>query len=206
VYTLLEYSFPVSISYKSYEYMYIDEEYISEHISAYISDHNYHAKCVRLSNMWILYCGITGGQCSSLRCFLTLCSEDYLSDVRHRSVTEYWNYDLEIPPALQLLFPELRTFHYEHCSNVIEVSPQLVQSDTISQAILKDPVMVLFLFQCFREAQDNKLCETLSKAFDNGEIKLCDILLPTYQVASLGFFLSQSKRNWKVLNLSGCNI
>jgi len=46
----------------------------------------------------------------------------------------------------------------------------------------------------------------LSKVFDNGEIKLCDILLPPYQVASLGFFLSQSKRNWKVLNLSGCVI
>ena len=46
--------------------------------------------------MWILYSDITGG---SLRCFLTLCSEDHLSDVRHRSVTEYWDHNLEIPPT-----------------------------------------------------------------------------------------------------------
>ena len=197
VYTLLEYSFPVSINNKGY----FDNEYFF--------DHDYYGKIVRLSNMWIFYCGITGGQCNSLKCFLALCSEDHLSSVRDESVTEYWYSGLEIPPALQLLFPEFRAFHYKHYSNVPEALSQsriLVQLDTISQTILKDPVMVLFLFQCFQEAQDNKLCEMLSKAFDNGEIKLCDIFLPPYQVASLGFFLSQSKRNWKVLNLSGCNI
>ena len=77
---------------------------------------------------------------------------------------------------------------------------------TISQDILKDPVKVLYLFQCFHEAQDNELCEVLSKSFDSGEIDISTNSLLPHQVVSLGFFLSRSHRKWKELDLSQCNI
>ena len=77
---------------------------------------------------------------------------------------------------------------------------------TISQDVLKDPVKVLYLFQCFQEAQDNELCEVLSKSFDGSEINVSQNSLLPYQVVSLGFFLSRSHRKWKELNLESCDI
>ena len=77
---------------------------------------------------------------------------------------------------------------------------------TISQDILKDPVKVLYLFQCFQEAQDNELCETLSRSFDSGVINISDHRLLPHQVVSLGFFLSRSHRKWNELNLNQCRI
>ena len=77
---------------------------------------------------------------------------------------------------------------------------------TISQNVLKDPVKVLYLFHCFQEAQDNELCEVLSKSFDSGEIDISRNRLLPHQVVSLGFFLSRSHRKWKKLNLPQCNI
>jgi len=77
---------------------------------------------------------------------------------------------------------------------------------TISQDILKDPVKVLYLFQCFQEAQDDKLSDILSKSFDSGKINLSTNSLLLHQVVSLGFFLSRSHRKWKELNLECCLI
>ena len=77
---------------------------------------------------------------------------------------------------------------------------------TISQYVLKDPVKVLYLFQCFKEAQDNELCETLSRTFDRGVIDISGHRLLPHQVVSLGFFLSRSHRKWNELNLGGCYI
>ena len=39
---------------------------------------------------------------------------------------------------------------------------RISNAKTISQDVLKDPVKVLYLFQCFQEGQDNELCEVLS--------------------------------------------
>ena len=77
---------------------------------------------------------------------------------------------------------------------------------TISQDVLKEPVNVLYLFQCFQEAQDNELCEVLSKSFDSGEIDISHNRLLPHQVVSLGFFLSRSHRKWKKLDLPQCHI
>ena len=77
---------------------------------------------------------------------------------------------------------------------------------TISQDFLKDPVKVLYLFQCFQEAQDNKLCEILSRSFDSGVIDIKYHRLLPHQVVSLGFFLSRSHRKWNELNLCNCHI
>ena len=76
---------------------------------------------------------------------------------------------------------------------------------TIPQYILKDPVKVLYLFQCFQEAQNDNLCDILSNKFGDGRIVICKRLLP-HQVMSLGFFLSRSHRKWEELNLNECFI
>ena len=77
---------------------------------------------------------------------------------------------------------------------------------TISQDVLKDPVKVLYLFQCFQEAQDNELCEILSKSFDSDVIDISNHSLLPHQVVSLGFFLSRSHMKWNELNLCNCYI
>ena len=115
---------------------------------------------VRLSNMWILYFGITSGQCKTLRHYLATYGD------QRRSTTEI-----------------------------------------ISQELLKDRSNVLYLFQCFHEAQDVALCKVLSKLFDNGVIDISYHSLLPYQVVSLGYFLSTADhQKLKVLNLSECHI
>ena len=126
------------------------------------------SKSVRLSNMWILYCGITLGQCKTLRYYLTTYGK----------------------PSQQGSSSDQRI------SNTV----------TISQDVLKDPLKVLYLFQCFQEAQDIELCEILSRSFDSGVIDISGHRLLPHQVASLGFFLSRSHRKWNKLNLSKCHI
>ena len=131
------------------------------------TDANPDSKSVRLSNMWILYCGITSGQCKTLRQYLKMTG-----------------------PSQQGSTSEQR----------------ISNSITISQHILKDPLKVLYLFQCFQEAQDNELCEVLSKSFDSSKIDISRNSLLPYQVVSLGFFLSRSHRKWKKLDLDRCYI
>ena len=126
---------------------------------------NPNSKRVRLSNMWILYCGITSGQCKALRHYLKITGPQGSTSDQKISHTE-----------------------------------------TISQDILEDPVKVLYLFQCFQEAQDNELCEVLSNSFDSDEIDISGISLLPHQVVSLGFFLSRSHRKWKEVNLRNCHI
>jgi len=82
-------------------------------------------------------------------------------------------------------------------------SEHVTNTLTISQDILKDPVKVLYLFQCFQEAQDDKLCDI---SFDIGKIDLNTNRLLPHQVVTLGFFLSKSRRKWKKLDMYGYHI
>ncbi|XP_065901177.1 protein NLRC3-like [Dysidea avara] len=281
------------------------------------------SKSVRLSNMWIMYCGITSGQCNSLRHYLSsnhdytdrysllyndrnydfLHDNDYEDNDQYYSIEEnttqssgddnsttsdhqitpthhpsssitpvmsHWCDSLQIssisspsltPPTQPVRYPltSLRGQHFtsypqplmehhnvyhpyqqqqlgyhpvsshhdpsnsEHVTTNINTqvasgkmaapSQQGSTSDqeisnilTISRDILKDPVKVLYLFQCFQEAQGDKLCDILSKSFDSGKIDLHDYRLLPHQVVSLGFFLSRSHRKWKELNLDECLI
>ena len=143
------------------------------------------SKRVCLSNMWIMYCGITSGQDNSLR--------HHLSAFRQNDDDKLIN-----------LLPHtgLSDDNQQGSTSDQEIS----NTRPISQDILKDPVKVLYLFQCFQEAQDDKLCNILSKSFDSGEIDLSNHRLLPYQVVSLGFFLSRSHREWKELNLCDCFI
>ena len=143
-----------------------------------------HDKSVRLSNMWILYCGITSGQCKRLKYYLTKYSKS-LFPTRHTSPIER-----QLPPL----------------NNAQLSSDQRIFNTGISQDIMKDPLKVLYLFHCFQEAQDNELCEVLSKSFSNDMIDIHNHQLLPHQVVSLGFFLSRSHRKWKELNLPKCYI
>ena len=70
------------------------------------------------------------------------------------------------------------------------------------------PVKLLYLFQCFQEAQDPTLCFKLINDFGSVTHSICvsgQRLYP-YQVVSLGIFLSKSHRDWAELNLFKCYI
>ena len=139
---------------------------------SFIVTNRYRVKSVRLSNMWILYCGITKGQCKALR----YCLATYSG----------------------ALLPHSLPDHFDQ---------RISTSEIISQYVLKDRSNVLYLFQCFQEAQDTALCKDLSKSFDSGVIDISDHSLLPHQVVSLGYFLSKSDRKkFKELNLSKCHI
>ena len=146
------------------------------------------SKSVRLSNMWILYCGITNGQCKTLRQYL---SNPYYYD---------WLSDNDINSQMT---SEIMTGPSQQGSTFDQ---RISNTRTILQQVSHDPVKVLYLFQCFQEAQDNELCEVLSKSFDSGKIELSSNSLLPHQVVSLGFFLSRSHRKWKTLEMVGCYI
>ena len=191
---------------------------------------NPNSKNVRLSNLWILYCGITSGQCKTLRNYLTAYSsrfiqaDDDIDDDEDCSSDDGYD-DTYSPHDL----PIVTKYSTTSCSTSKQVSSKLqVTSEkviglyashqesasdhgisnaiTISQDILKDPVVVLYLFQCFQEAQDSKLCEILAKSFDSGAINISGNSLLAHQVVSLGFFLSRSHRKWWELALRRCNL
>ena len=164
-------------------YMLLKESFIGNHDS----------KSVRLSNMWILYCGITSGQCKTLRHYLTT----YGKPGHHTlPTTTTSSTDLQVTSEKAIDLSQQR----------LSSDQRVLNTETISQDILKDPVKVLYLFQCFQEAQDSVLCKVLSESFDDGVINISRHRLLPHQVVSLGFFLSRSHRKWKELNLSNCHI
>ena len=271
------------------------------------------SKSVRLSNMWILYCGITSGQCKTLRHYLTTYGKAHpphrniivmlppttpimshlfdpqtlpsinieqshspvtlptqpaysrhpLTPSKGQHITSYpqphhllivyhpYQQQLLVRHSCHLInnpllsghsrshdpmshpikmytpiMTHLHTSHDQmvtplaaaeqhfnshvlssgHTTNDWSSDQRISNTGTISQDILRDPVKVLYLFQCFQEAQDNVLCEVFSKSFDDGVINIRSHRLLPHQVVSLGFFLSRSYRNWKELNLCECHI
>ena len=171
------------------------------------------SKSVRFSNMWILYCGITSGQCKVLRHYLTT----YANSGKLLSPISYFH---SIKSPIERCFTtatskQVNKNIYSQVTSVKMSGPsqqgsssdqRIFNTGTISQGVLKDPVKVLYLFQCFQEAQDNELCEILSRSFDSGVINISNHRLLPHQVVSLGFFLSRSHRKWDELNLSNCHI
>jgi len=72
--------------------------------------------------MWILFCGITKGQCISLKKFLSK-SSSYLQSTTSKAKRAKMSVVSAIPPDIEIR-------------------------------------QLLYLFQCFQEAQDDKVCET----------------------------------------------
>jgi len=94
-------------------------------------------------------------------------------------------------------------------SNLKESKSFVMESEfnPVAKNVFKNPVNALYLFQCCQEAQDNEKCMLFSTHFDNSIILTgYHYELQPYQITSLGFFLSKSKREWEELNLYNCNI
>ena len=174
-----------------------DEVYTLMKESFIVTDYNPDSKTVRLSNMWILYCGITSGQCKTLRHYLTT-DDDNDDDILTTTTSKQVNSNIDSPVTSEKI-----TGPSQQGSSSDQ---RISNTETISQDVLKDPVKVLYLFQCFQEAQDNELCEILSRSFDSGVIDISENRLLPHQVVSLGFFLSRLHRKWNELNLNKCYI
>lgn len=77
----------------------------------------------------------------------------------------------------------------------------------VSQDILLDDAKVLYIFQCFQEAQDNQFCRGLVQMIARqGIINFENQVLLPHHIASLGLFLSSSKHKWKLLDLTSCHL
>ena len=155
-------------------------------------------KSVRFSNMWILYCGITSGQCKILQHYLTTYSKPDNRPFTDRYFTVTASKQVGSNTDSQVISEKMTDPSQKGPSS----DQRTFNTETISQDMLKDPVKALYLFQCFQEARDDVLCEALSASFDSGLINIKKHRLLPHQVVSLGFFLSRSHRKWKELNLS----
>ena len=110
------------------------------------------------------------------------------------------------PPAVAKQHFNSHVLSSGHTTNDWSSDQRISNTGTISQDFLKYPLTVLFLFQCFHEAQDDVLCEFFLNSFDDGVIDISDHRLLPHQVVSLGFFLLRSHRKWEYLDLSYCYI
>ena len=181
-----------------------------------VDDYNPQSKSVRLSNMWILYCGITSGQCNTLRRYLTIGDNQYQQhqsqdiSVQNSELSAKSDFTTTAQTkklAITLINSQVPV--NKICGSFqqgLSYENRLFSTGTISQNILNRPVKVLYLFQCFQEAEDDVLCETLLKSVDDSVINVSGLTLLPQHVVSLGFFLSRSHRQWDVLRLSGCSI
>ncbi|XP_065894123.1 nucleotide-binding oligomerization domain-containing protein 1-like [Dysidea avara] len=77
----------------------------------------------------------------------------------------------------------------------------------ISPKILQDKIKCLYLFQCFKEAQDETMCKAVSESVQKKQIDLSKRTLSPNNVITLGFFLTYSyMEKWEKLDISSCHI
>lgn len=121
--------------------------------------------------MLILHCGITGGKSEAFRNFLR--------------TMETFRLISHIPQK-----PGPCVEYYENGQHMEPENIRYVTKE-FSQGIVNNPVYLIYLFQCFNEAQDEELCEDLVGYLAGSLVNLNNLKLLPYQVASLGFFLSK---------------
>jgi len=76
----------------------------------------------------------------------------------------------------------------------------------ISPKILQDKMKCLYLFQCFKEANDETMCKTVSESMQKKQVDLSQRALFPSNVITLGLFLTYSYEKWEKLDISNCNI
>ena len=82
-------------------------------------------------------------------------------------------------------------------------------SIAISDEFLQDELKSLYLYRCFKEAEDDMMCKAIENAaiFRKKEINLSHTNLSATDLESVSFFLaSSSNRKWAKLDLWECNI
>jgi len=77
----------------------------------------------------------------------------------------------------------------------------------VSNEIENDKRKRLHLFQCYIEANSDKIPERVSSIFSGGIIEFTAITLLPHHISSLIFFMSASvEQQWRVLELGNCNL
>ena len=77
----------------------------------------------------------------------------------------------------------------------------------ISNKYLKQKIKCLHLFQCLVESKNEGMTASVSQFFQDDHIDLSNQTLLPSDIITLGFFLIRSiNKQWKMLNLAGCNI
>ena len=109
-----------------------------------------------------------------------------------------------IPPSRkQCIIPSAPIFFNPN----IQISRIVHTQNKVSQDILLDDAKVLYLFQCFQEAQDSQFCRGLAQMISRCSIiDLENQVLHPHHIASLGLFLSSSKHKWTLLDLTSCHL
>ena len=215
------------------------------------TNHTLSSASVRLSNMWVLFFGISGGRSAAVKKFLSTdykppqsrlqsleLSNSYSSDDYSTAPSSYYSSQCSSlsEPSSEEYFSlssdsdrllESSNTDSPSCVNnpsnlegskagLLEATalPLTLQANAIysepmfiSQDILQDSVSVLYLFQCFQEAENDELCTILSCTFDDKSINLSNQRLLPHQILSLGFFLSHTgEAEWNSLSLHKCHI
>ncbi|XP_065902513.1 protein NLRC3-like [Dysidea avara] len=102
-----------------------------------------------------------------------------------------------------------RSFAFKHflSGNFFSLTSKLFKEFYIAQKILQVKINRLRLFQCFKEAKDETMCNIIGESMQNKQVDLSgETLLPNH-VVTLGFFLTQSYiLDWEKLDLSSCNM
>ena len=79
----------------------------------------------------------------------------------------------------------------------------------ISSDIISDKLKCLYLFQCFKEANDTDMYRKVGELLQNNQIDLSGKTLLPKHVITLAFFLVQSRKytsSWDKLDVSNCNM
>ena len=137
---------------------------------------------IHLFNMWIMYCGIAREK-----------SNHEVPTVIHNFLSvliQVCNYSPESFNKIKQLLPPVTSIpNLARYTSIIKESKVLVGSknDEDELELLIQPLQTFYLFQCFQEAQDYKMCKALSLSLYRN-IYLTDIQLFPHQIASMAFF------------------
>jgi len=188
---------------------------------------------IRFYNMWIFYYGLSSAKfrCAHLQCKQHYSVDLFQSNIPFQPNWACYCPGICLTPSDPQLFaltiPGLLNHPYLHmdvlrgCSvpwkeptpiatntdMLIDPVKSLLTSENFCfpQEFFSDAEKIFYLFQCFKEAQNDAMCEHLSKSFQNNSINLKDrkLVVPR-QVESLGLFLTSM--NCKELILFNCQI
>lgn len=102
-----------------------------------------------------------------------------------------------------------KSFAFKHflSGNQFSFTSKLFKEFHIAQKILLVKTNRLHLFQCFKEANDESMCNIVDESMQNKQVDLSGETLSPNHVATLAFFLTRSYiLEWEKLDLSNCNM
>ena len=101
------------------------------------------------------------------------------------------------------------SFAFKHflSGNWFQLSTRIFKTSHISKKYLENKIKCLHLVQCLSESNNEDMIASVSRRFFDNQIDLSNQTLLPSNITTLAFFLLKSfNKQWKMLNLSGCNI